>query len=207
MKVAMSHVLQPLPDVRELSLYRPLPAALASLIEGLMAKEQHERPDSVDVVHQVILDVHKSLEARPTSAIHAVEPGARKVSPPVGAQAQAAEPSDLRLAVRERTQQGSSTPATPPHTVSYSAIANTFPMLGDPGVVRPGRKFFAGGPATLASGMSQWIDVSSGAALIDTGAVTYTFSADIGGFASDGDNARAQLTFFNTSGQIVAGRN
>lgn len=89
------------------------------------------------------------------------------------------------------------TTANSPATVLYTPIAGSFPMLTSPGVVRPGRQFFSGGPSTAMSRMGQWIDVSTGAMMIDAGSVSMTLEADLGGFASDGDHAIVKARFFD----------
>jgi RHS repeat-associated protein len=79
-----------------------------------------------------------------------------------------------------------------------------FPNQVIPGPVNRGANFFAGGPNNGFSSAYQDIDVSSAASAIDGASVQYDFSAYLGGYASQGDNAVITADFKNTAGTILA---
>lgn len=64
-------------------------------------------------------------------------------------------------------------------------------------------QYFVGGPNNKVSSLSQDIDVTSGATVIDAGSVVFTASAYLGGFAADADDARVTLVFKSASGQAL----
>src|SRR5712692_8263284 len=74
---------------------------------------------------------------------------------------------------------------------------NGLPSFTDPGPSDRGANFFAGGPNNASSSGSQLINVASAAHQIDVGAVTFTLSGFLGGFADQGDNAVLSITFKN----------
>jgi hypothetical protein len=88
-------------------------------------------------------------------------------------------------------------------TVVKYDIGGGFPASADAGPTNRGLNFFAGGPSNASSSASQIIDVSSGASLIDAGAVAYDLSAYLGGFASQGDNAVLSLSFLDISNGVL----
>lgn len=77
-----------------------------------------------------------------------------------------------------------------------------FPGPLSPGPVNRGSNFFIGGPASISFG-SQLIDVSSGAADIDAGLVSYQFDAYLGGKGTEEDNAVLSLIFNDAQGESV----
>ena len=77
-----------------------------------------------------------------------------------------------------------------------------FPTASSPGPANRGSNFFFGGAAAIAFG-SQTIDVSSGAADIDAGLVSYNFEAYLGGKGTEEDNAVLSLVFNDQNGQSV----
>jgi hypothetical protein len=76
--------------------------------------------------------------------------------------------------------------------------APNFPGGSDPGVSVGGTNFFAGGPSNGSSAAQQTIDLSSAGLQIDTGTTAFDLSGYLGGFSSQGDNARITLTFFDS---------
>ena len=82
--------------------------------------------------------------------------------------------------------------------VQYNAPGG-FPTSSDPGPSNRGSNFFAGGPSNASSSASQIIDVSMGAAAIDTGGVTFDLAGVLGGFDGQGDNAVLTTTFLSVS--------
>jgi hypothetical protein len=70
--------------------------------------------------------------------------------------------------------------------------------------LRGGANFFAGGPGGEVSAASQVIDVSGAAAEIDAGKVRASFSALIGGYASQEDSATVSATPLNASDLGIA---
>ena len=77
-----------------------------------------------------------------------------------------------------------------------------FPTPSSPGPASRGSNFFFGGASAIAFG-SQTIDVSSGAADIDAGLVSYDFEAYLGGKGTEEDNAVLSLVFNDENGQSV----
>lgn len=94
------------------------------------------------------------------------------------------------------------------HTYDPAGSQN-FPDANASAAIAGGSQFFAGGPAN-GSGNSvetatQTIDVSMGAAQIDAGGVVATLSADLGGFASQEDQAAVATTFLGAAGPLPSG--
>jgi len=70
------------------------------------------------------------------------------------------------------------------------------------GPLTPGHNYLVGGPNNTSSGLSQVIDVSSGAAGIDAGTVVFEASAYLGGMS--GDTATLVLTFQGAGGNTLS---
>ena len=83
-----------------------------------------------------------------------------------------------------------------------TAGAGGWPSPTDPGPVNRGRTYF-GGWTTAVGTATQTIDVSSGAAGIDTGMVNYDLSAWLGGYASQDDWATLTADFQDGSGSSL----
>jgi hypothetical protein len=64
-------------------------------------------------------------------------------------------------------------------------------------------RLFTGGPSTPSSTACQTVDVSGASAVIDAGRVTAMLSADIGGYATDGDSARVNSEFLGAAGETL----
>ena len=73
------------------------------------------------------------------------------------------------------------------------------PDANSPGPANRGVNFFAGGPVNAASSATQTIDLSSYAAVIDTGKQTYTLSGYLGGWRYQADNATLTINFKNAA--------
>jgi hypothetical protein len=74
-----------------------------------------------------------------------------------------------------------------------------FPDAKSPGPDKRGKNDFEGGNAAVSTA-TQTISLAPSAALIDAGGVRYTFSAYLGGFADQDDNAKVTLTFHDKTG-------
>jgi hypothetical protein len=72
-----------------------------------------------------------------------------------------------------------------------------------PGPDDRGKNYFWGGPSNPAAAAWQDIDVSSAAALIDQGIMSYAFSAWVGGYSSQEDNAVLTAQFMDWTGNIL----
>jgi RHS repeat-associated protein len=79
-----------------------------------------------------------------------------------------------------------------------------FPTPMSPGPANRGNNFFYGGPGAPSSTAYQNIDVSSAAGLIDSGFVTYNFSAWLGGFSSQEDNAVLTAAFLDSNSNTIS---
>jgi hypothetical protein len=90
------------------------------------------------------------------------------------------------------------------HTYDPAGSAN-FPDTNASAAIAGGSQFFAGGPANGTGNSietaTQTVDVSIAAAEIDTAVVAATLSADLGGFASQQDQAEVAATFLGAAGQ------
>lgn len=86
--------------------------------------------------------------------------------------------------------------------VSY-ATGGGFPTAADPGPPDRGPNFFAGGPSGQSNSASQVIDVSSAAASLDAGGVTYALTGYLGGFLLQEDNAVVTATFMSASAAVL----
>jgi len=96
-------------------------------------------------------------------------------------------PADIPVSVPGWTQFAGFT------AVDYT-IGSGYPTPSDPGPAIRGNNFLTGGQVTPSTG-SQSIDVSIGAATIDSGVVTYDLSGFLGGFDTQDDNAVLTATF------------
>jgi hypothetical protein len=99
----------------------------------------------------------------------------------------------------------SSTIITPPSwtaTGEFTAVkygTSGFPTTAVSAQIAGGANFFAGGNVPASTG-EQLVDVSAAQPEIDTRAVSAALGADIGGFASQSDNARVTATFLAANG-------
>ena len=92
-------------------------------------------------------------------------------------------------------------------TIAAYGTPGGFPGGSDPGVSAGANNFFAGGPDFAFSTLFQAIDLSSGGGLIDGGTVVFSLSAFLGGFSSQRDYARVNVTFYDASNTIIATAN
>lgn len=90
-------------------------------------------------------------------------------------------------------------------TVAYDTKnTGNFPTPSDPGPPDRGKNFFAGGPTGDRSGAVQVIDVSDAGTVLDTGRVTYTFSAWLGGYRGQDDQVQLTAQFMGAAGGVLA---
>ena len=122
MKIAMAHILQPIPDPEERALFRPLPPGLVQLICRLLAKEPAHRPPSANAVRQELVEIGKYLVEHPAHPFFPTipDPTDSGVSAMGSAPAVAAQPM---VAVRERTPPGEPIVTTPAETGPQTAQA------------------------------------------------------------------------------------
>ena len=109
------------------------------------------------------------------------------------------------LVVNGDAETGSTTGFTP--SGDFSAILYNqggYPGVGDPGVSAGGQYLFTGGNVPSSSGM-QVIDISAGAANVDAGTVTFSLSALLGGYSSQGDNATVSISFLSSGNFNLGG--
>jgi hypothetical protein len=137
-----------------------------------------------------------------------------------GAAAQAAVPSgNLIVNGGAEVGAGSSDSATtaPVPTPSWATTTNftehtydaagsgAFPDTTASAAVSGGKQFFAGGPdngsGNTVETATQDVNVSTAATEIDAGGVSATLAADLGGFATQTDNAAVTATFLGADGQ------
>jgi hypothetical protein len=78
-----------------------------------------------------------------------------------------------------------------------------WPSSTDPGSPTRGSNLFIGGYGRADSSAAQSIDVSEGAAAIDASSVNYSLSGWLGGYGSEGDNAKLTITFRNADGAAI----
>ncbi|MCW5558685.1 MAG: hypothetical protein KIT22_12750, partial [Verrucomicrobiae bacterium] len=84
--------------------------------------------------------------------------------------------------------------------VQYGAPGD-FPDASSSGSPTRGLNFFAGGPDNGFSWAGQWIDVTAGASLIDTGTVQYSLSGWLGGWQNQNDNLTVTVRFYDAGNQ------
>ncbi len=86
--------------------------------------------------------------------------------------------------------------------VPYNA-AGGFPNVATDSVpANRGYGFFSGGNSSISS-VAQKIEISAIGPQIDIGKVAYTFSADLGGYFTDGDSATVNLGFYDASLTLI----
>jgi uncharacterized protein (TIGR03437 family) len=83
----------------------------------------------------------------------------------------------------------------------YAAMDDLSPT--DPGPADRGANYFYGGPGNELSTATQDVDLSAAAAQIDTGKVTFNFTAWIGGYSSQNDNITVKAEFRDWSGKAL----
>ena len=115
MKIAMAHILQPIPDPEEQTLFKPLPPVLVQLICRLLAKDPEHRPPSAEAVRQELVEIGKYLVEHPAHPFaptipDATESGVSAVGSMPGV---AAQPM---VAIRERAPRGEPAVASPAET-------------------------------------------------------------------------------------------
>ncbi len=84
-------------------------------------------------------------------------------------------------------------------TVCKYGASGGYPTASSPGPPDRGNNFFGGGYAASAF-ITQVVDLSSSATQIDAGSTPYTLSGWLGGYDSQGDNAKLIATFKSASG-------
>lgn len=89
-------------------------------------------------------------------------------------------------------------------TVVPYAVGGGFPTATSPGPADRGQNFFAGGPNNAASSASQSIDLAGYSTPIDSGAVAFTLSGYLGGYATQGDHAVLTVTFRAGDSTVLA---
>jgi hypothetical protein len=95
-------------------------------------------------------------------------------------------------------------------TGEFNAIAydtngsGNYPTPNDPGPPDRGRNFFAGGPNTDHSRAVQTIDVSDMGTALDSGRVSYTLSAWLGGYRGQDDQVQLAARFLSADGRLLA---
>jgi hypothetical protein len=78
-----------------------------------------------------------------------------------------------------------------------------FPISTDPGPTRRGTGFFAGGPDSAKSVLRESRSLAPYASAIAAGHATFMLSGYFGGFASQNDNAKLTVTFFDASRHVI----
>ncbi len=91
--------------------------------------------------------------------------------------------------------------------VQYENTEGNFPSLSDPGPPSRGANFFAGGPNIDFAAGSQTLNVSSLAAAIDQGNVSFTLSGYLGGWQDQDDSAAFYVDFYDASSGALAATN
>ncbi len=94
-------------------------------------------------------------------------------------------------------------------TAAQYGGAGGFPLASSPGPLDRGANFFAGGRSSMGMGTaissaSQEISLNSYLGDIAGGQVGYSFSAYLGGYSTDNDNAGLTLTFLNASHAVIS---
>lgn len=87
--------------------------------------------------------------------------------------------------------------------VQYGASGG-FPDQTSPGPKDRGKNLFEGGNVALSTA-TQTISLAAAASQIQAGGVRYAFSAWLGGYSSQGDNAIASVTFRDSRGLALGG--
>jgi hypothetical protein len=78
--------------------------------------------------------------------------------------------------------------------------APEFPDKHTPGPKHRGKNFFAGGQTGNTSGATQTVSLKNYAHLISSGKAVFDLSGYLGGFSTQGDNARLTVTWVSASG-------
>jgi hypothetical protein len=135
-----------------------------------------------------------ALAAAPATAQAAIPTGNLVANPGAEASAGATDPSVVRAPTGWTTSTGFT--ATRYGTEDAPSGAHATQL-------RAGLNFFAGGPDVTESTATQTIDVSSAAAEIDAKIAKATLTALLGGYRSQGDNARVVAQMRGTGGAAL----
>jgi Ca2+-binding RTX toxin-like protein len=119
----------------------------------------------------------------------------------------------LNPGAEEGTGENDSTGATIPHwgasghfsAVKYASTVDGYPTATDSNAIGGGANFFSGGSADVTSQASQLIDIPGAAAEIDSGRVSMTLSAYLGGKLDDLDDATITVKFEDEHSDSVLG--
>jgi Ca2+-binding RTX toxin-like protein len=84
--------------------------------------------------------------------------------------------------------------------VTYAAGIGTPGALTSDPMSDGGLAYYAGGPSTVLSQNSQYLDLTAFASAIDSGTATFVFTADEGGFATQNDHIEIVLNFYDSFG-------
>jgi hypothetical protein len=87
--------------------------------------------------------------------------------------------------------------------VFYGAPAG-YPSATDPGPVDRGLNFFGGTISNPLATLTQVQNISNVAAAIDGGLVSYSFSAWLGGFSTQDDQATFSISFLDASSAVLS---
>jgi hypothetical protein len=107
--------------------------------------------------------------------------------------------SDVGAPDNSKIVKPSSWTTTGEFTVVQYGAAGGFPDKTSPGPADRGKNLFEGGNVVKSTAL-QTISLKAGATDIAAGTVHYVFSAWLGGFGSQGDNAKATVTFRDAAG-------
>src|SRR2546423_801531 len=88
-----------------------------------------------------------------------------------------------------------------PSVVGYT-VGNGFPGPSTPGPADRGNQFLSGGPVGDST-LTQSVDLSSAAVLIDTGVVTFSLSGWLGGYSSEASSTTVTAAFLNAQGATL----
>jgi len=101
-KVAMGHLLEPLPDPNKFALFHPLPRRLVLLIQQLMSKDIEQRP-TADVVVDILEKIEDDLAATPASRYLLSQPRKGRSQRDSASASEESVPEDGDVHVRVRT--------------------------------------------------------------------------------------------------------
>ena len=129
MKMAMAHILEPIPDLDENTLFQPLPEALSDLLGQMLAKDRDDRPESADVVRDTVLGITRTIDEattpvltprleqrKPTKTVAAGDAVSSSVEIPA---------QDQLVAVREREDELEQKSRTKPEHTGPSEVFDT----------------------------------------------------------------------------------
>jgi hypothetical protein len=89
------------------------------------------------------------------------------------------------------------------NVIKYGTTSGLFPSLTDPGPPSRGAALFCGGPFNKVDSLEQSVDLSTLAAVVDSGVVNFALSGYLGGYRTLDDHVSISVRFLDATQTLV----